>query len=354
MLPIRQTILALPHLGSTNKAVLTEVCQLAEAGGGWCRATNPYLAAALATTERTITRRLTALEARGLLLAVGDGKARRLAPTPALRTCYAAADEVARTAAVAALNLANLDTLGASNLDTLGTEPRQGVQVDEVQPTPNLDTLGAEPRHFGSANLDTLGRQPRHFGSRVIGDQQDQQVDQHHPLAASERAALQKKIGDLQAEVAHLKAQLARVKAPPVAGRPPAGYRDFEADWPPELRPPFEPPAFRAAWATYAAYSAEIGKPFGPISEQQALDTLGRYAAGDMQRALRILSHNITQRYRTLTNDDGTQSPRPAASGGQRSAGAGRVETLEPARYGRNRGPAQQPAPEAQQPAAAA
>jgi hypothetical protein len=45
---------------------------------------------------------------------------------------------------------------------------------------------------------------------------------------------------------------------------------------------------------------AELGKPFrGNIGEQEALDTLGRFAAGDMQRALRILSNNITQRYRT-------------------------------------------------------
>jgi len=350
MLPIRQTILALPQLGGTSKAVLIEVCQLAEAAGGWCRATNPYLATALGSTERTITRQLTTLEARGLLQAPGAGKARRLAPTPALRACYLAETEAARATALATLNLANLDTFDAANLDTNGAQPRQSGEVGEVQTASNLDTFGAEPRHNGSANLDTIGAQPRHNGSRVLGDQQDHQLDQQHPLGAGERWELQKKIGDLQAEVQHLRAQLAR-KAPPVAGRPPAGYRDFEGAWPDNLTPPFEPPAFRAAWATYAHYAAEIGKPFGPVSEQQALSELGRFAAGDMQRALRILAHNITQRYRTLTNDDGTQSARKPSGPSSGSPGTGRVSALPAASYGRNR-PA--PAPAADAPAGVA
>jgi hypothetical protein len=45
MLPIRQTLNALPGLKRTEKAVLIEVCQLAENSepAGWCTAKNDYL-----------------------------------------------------------------------------------------------------------------------------------------------------------------------------------------------------------------------------------------------------------------------------------------------------------------------
>lgn len=67
-----------------------------------------------------------------------------------------------------------------------------------------------------------------------------------------------------------------------------------------------------------------------------------------MQRALRILAHNITQRYRTLTNDDGTQTARKPSGTGAGSPNAGRVSTLPTTSYGRNR-PA--PAPATDKPA---
>jgi DNA-binding transcriptional ArsR family regulator len=107
MLPIRQTLNALPGLKRTEKAVLIEVCQLAENSepAGWCTAKNDYLVQALGGTERTMSRTLTALEGRGLLVSKGQGKARKLSPSPTLRACYAGADDAARRAAVATLNL---------------------------------------------------------------------------------------------------------------------------------------------------------------------------------------------------------------------------------------------------------
>jgi hypothetical protein len=213
MLPIRQTINALPGLNRTDKAVLIEVCQLAERGQqGWCTAQNEYLIEALASSLRTITRRLALLKERGLLLSQGEGKARKLAPSIGLRTCYAGADEAARQQAIA--NLANLATepsqpshFEPANLATLGVEPSQNGEVGEV-----------EPSHNGYPNLATLGVEPSHFGSRVYGDQFNQVITSTPPTP-EEWAGAQKKIADLERENASLKAELLKL-VPPVAAPP--------------------------------------------------------------------------------------------------------------------------------------
>lgn len=142
-----------------------------------------------------------------------------------------------------------------------------------------------------------------------------------------------------QAMAAHTEGGAARV-ATPIPAAPPPGlpewkrqgyYRDFEAAWPVQLKPYFGTPAFHAAWRKYAGYRIEIGKAFGgEIGEQQALDTLHTYAGGDPARALRILSHNITQQYRTLVNDDGSSIPKPSATG-QRGSSAQQRREVAPA-----------------------
>jgi DNA-binding MarR family transcriptional regulator len=315
MLPIRQHLLTLTCLKSTAKTVLVEVCELAENGKkGGCFVSNATLARDLGISLATATRTVASLVEAGLLTSYvvkAEANRRYLCPTPRLRACYVGGTEAQQLAAAATLTI--VKTESETELTIVKTDSDYSQNA-----------------------------------SRVLGDDQYDQVDDQHDqrLTPSERAVYEKKIGDLQAEILHLKARLAR-KAPPVADAPPAGYRDFEGDWPPNLTPPFAPPAFRTAWATYADYAAEIGKPFGPISEKQALTELGRFAAGDMQRALRILSHNITQRYRTLTNDDGTQSARKPSNSGPGTAGPGRVEALPAGSYCRNRGatsPAAEPA----------
>jgi hypothetical protein len=221
MLPIRQTLNALPTsaLNRTAKAVLIEVCRLAELDAqGWCTALNPYLVTCLGGTERTMTRALTLLEQRGLLVSKGQGKARRLAPTPTLRACYAGADEAARHAALVALNLdksgaqprqnepTNLDISG-TNLDKTAPEPRQSDEVEADQ-----------PRQKWSTNLDKSGAQPRQNGSRVIGDQLNQVITSSPPTP-EEWAEAQKKIADLEFQVAQLTAENLRL-VPPGAGPP--------------------------------------------------------------------------------------------------------------------------------------
>lgn len=97
--------------------------------------------------------------------------------------------------------------------------------------------------------------------------------------------------------------------SPPVA-RPPhspearrAGtYRNYdEAGWPEQLHPPFETPAFHAAWAKWGKYLAEAGKPHrGLISESEDMAKLGRLAAGDHTKALSIISESISSTWKAL------------------------------------------------------
>ncbi|MGI4862407.1 MAG: hypothetical protein ACRYFZ_00675 [Janthinobacterium lividum] len=213
MLPIRQTINALSCLNRTDKAVLIEVCQLAERGEqGWCTAKNDYLIEALASSLRTITRRLALLEERGLLLSQGEGKARKLSPSAGLRACYAGADETARQQAIS--NLANLATepsqpshFEPANLAKKSPEPSQSGEVGAI-----------EPSHNASSNLATLGAEHSHFGSRVYGDQFNQVITSSPPTP-SEWVEAQKKIADLEAENLQLKADLLKL-VPPVAATP--------------------------------------------------------------------------------------------------------------------------------------
>ncbi len=316
MLPIRQIINALPILRRTEKVVLIEVCQLAENSelAGWCTAKNDYLVQALGGTERTMSRTLTSLESRGLLLSKGQGKARKLAPTSKLRACYAGADEATRCAAVTTLNL-----------DKTGHQPRQNeigdLDKNGPEPSQNGDVEADQPRQNGSTNLDKTGHEPRQNGSRVIGDQHYQQVTS--TLSPDEREGFQKKIGDLQAEVAHLKAQLARVKAPPVADTPPRiGYRNFDSAWPEQLHPPFASEAFRQAWAKWATHRYEIGKPFqGNTGESADLENITRLANGEEGLALKAISDSISGGWRNLSIND--KQPAHASSSNQHRPAAG-------------------------------
>ena len=347
MLPIRQILNALPTsiLNRTPKAVLIEVCRLAELNPqGWCTAKNDYLIECLGGTERTMSRTLTLLEARGLLQSQGKGKARRMAPTAALRTCYAGADEAIRHAALMALNLDksgheprqnqpdNLD-ISAPNLDTnldkTGTEPSQndGVEADQ-------------PRQKWSPNLDKSGHEPRQNWSRVYGDQFNQVITSTPPTP-SEWAGAQKKIADLEAENLQLKAEILRL-VPPVAATPqkPAApprlttYRDYDGTWPEQFAPLFDSDPYRAAWAQWGKYLDELGKPHrGHNHEKTDQAELGRMAAGSEQRAIDIITQSISAGWKRLIDHKpdtgsagkprfGQPAPAPTRAGGSPSQAA--------------------------------
>ncbi|MGI4736462.1 MAG: Lin1244/Lin1753 domain-containing protein [Janthinobacterium lividum] len=96
---------------------------------------------------------------------------------------------------------------------------------------------------------------------------------------------------------------------PPVAAAPLAPdarragtYRDYDAlAWPEQLHPPFETPAFHAAWAKWGKYLAELGKPHrGHIHEDEDLSELRRMAGGDHGRALEIITTTIRAGWKRL------------------------------------------------------
>jgi DNA-binding MarR family transcriptional regulator len=193
MLPIRQHLLTLTCLKSTAKAVLIEVCELAENGGkGSCFASNPTLAESLGISLKTLTRKIEELEAAGLLTRLvvkAEANRRYLRPTPLLRACYAGGTEAQQLSHAAELTIV------------------RNAEDPEV-------TIVKSDRDYSQNCPVTIVKSDRDYsqnGSRVIGDDQYDQVDDQHdqPLRPSERAVFEKKIGDLQAQVNHLKAQLA-------------------------------------------------------------------------------------------------------------------------------------------------
>lgn len=94
------------------------------------------------------------------------------------------------------------------------------------------------------------------------------------------------------------------VAAPPhsPAARRAGTYREYDAPgWPEQLNPPFETPAFHAAWAKWGKYLAEIGKPHrGHISEDENLLELRQLADGSHELALTIISKSISNGWKSL------------------------------------------------------
>lgn len=197
----------MPGLSRTHKAVLNQVCGLAENGQRkQCDATNPYLATRLRpASERTISRTLADLHTRGLLLIEGQGKARRMWPVEALRACYLTAVEAEQEQAIRVLSALanldrNLDKTGPNldtNLDKMGAEPSQNGEVEPDQ-----------PRQNGYPNLDTFGHQPRQNGSRVYRDEQYEQLKVEVEALRSAAAADQKKIEQLEYDNRQLRASV--------------------------------------------------------------------------------------------------------------------------------------------------
>lgn len=178
-LPIRQRLSALTCLKAGPKAVLIEVCELAEHGSkAAVTASNAYLAQRLGSSERTVSRVLSDLERIGfIVVAERQGKARQMVPSPTVRAVYCEAQP------------------SQIHLDNLAKMAKFG----EVEPSQKW----SQPSQNGSSNLAKNGDQPSQNGSRVYGDDQDDQLDDQEEQALRDELALaQKKIADLLAELA--------------------------------------------------------------------------------------------------------------------------------------------------------
>jgi DNA-binding MarR family transcriptional regulator len=281
MLPIRQHLLMLTCLKSNAKMVLVEVCELAENGKkGGCFASNTTLARDLGISLATVTRTVASLVAAGLLtsdVVKAEANRRYLRPTARLRACYTGGSEAQQLAAIAELTIVKNDT-----------DYSQNEQVTIVK----------------------TGADYSQNASRVLGDDQYDQVDDQEALLTQEREAFQKKIGELENENARLRHLLAQSQASHTRGAA-GGYREFEAEWPAQLHPPFKTPAFREAWAKFAGYLAELGKPFrGHQHEDAALQKLRRLVGTDHTLALKALTDTMANGWHNL-NLDNSKAARP-------------------------------------------
>jgi Helix-turn-helix domain len=206
-LPIRQTLNLLP-ISRTHRAVLIEVCELAEQKHGACTASNGYLGQRLLASERTVSRVLCELVSAGLLCCEGEGRARRLVASDGLSACYSEGQ-----------NLDKLARLNLDNLDNLDKKPRQSSQNGEVGEVMNLDNLDKnadKPSQVAHTNLANRGSQPSQVASRVLGDDHDDQLTVTTSLtvvASTLPTTFAATAAPLEAEVERLKDLLSRADA---------------------------------------------------------------------------------------------------------------------------------------------
>ena len=270
LLPIRQRLSALPGrtLRAELKAVLIEVCELAENGGrGVCDATNRYLAdrVGLATPDDA-SRTVAKLVVRGWLdCDPGDqrGRRRTLVPTPACRRYYLS-DELA----------VELPAL----LKSAGP-PK---------------SAGSSPQKCGEAPPKSAGSSPQKCGG-LTTTSYEQETTSYEQEIARLRAALaaaEKKAADLMAELAALKAgPLQEVSPPPVAPPPPPAVPTLPK--PRRTRVPHGGATEKVAFGdsalanpdTFAAHLAEKG--YADADAAHYLRRIGEWAAGDEQPVMR-------------------------------------------------------------------
>lgn len=285
MHPIRQQLNQLTSLNRTHKAILIEVCELAENGNkGACTATNPYLATRLGASKRTVSRTVVDLDALGLLEALGMGKSRTLRPSSGLRSCYVGDKN---TCAI------NLD-----NLDKQLRQPRQNGEIGEVA---NLDKMGSQPRQNRYPNLDKIGSQPSQNGSRVYRDDQDDHkttIDEQAKELASLRAALAAAQSDLALMTAD-RDRLAEEVTTLKAQRPASHTRARAAA---ELVfPEWATDSFRADWQEWVAYRQTKRDKLKPASLQKMLDKLSAF---DEAYCKILFDKAISSGYTGLVFDD--------------------------------------------------
>lgn len=240
MSKIRQYIDPLP-INRTAKAVLIEVCELVEHGQrGCCDAQNAHFVTRLGGSERTMTRALAELEKLKLVVVEGQGKARRITPTPALRAYYTNPT----TAHRAALNLS-----GRADGPTItNRQPRQSGEVGAMS---NLDKSGHQPRQKWSANLDKNGNEPRQkwFSTPYSSKEHNKQITitTGQELPVRERVQLENRIAELERENARLQQLLAASQQ----DAPAMGAQFTQPATTSVPQPTAELPAFEQFWDLY-------------------------------------------------------------------------------------------------------
>jgi transposase len=284
-LPIRKRLSALTCIKAGPKAVLIEVCELHENGGRGCFVSNDALSKKLGVSVATVTRTVASLTAWGLLAArvvASEGNRRYLAPTAAVRVCYAAGAEAEQLAAVADL------TIVKSELTIVKTE------VDYSQ-NGEMTIVKNEADYSQNA-------------SRVIGEDQKKTIleaqlkNLREGLAEVEKELVeaQKKITELEAENEKLRTLggAAGAMTSQQGGRwsyDPAAISE-------SLVLPFETPEFRQVWVAYRTFREEDAQRqlTGGMQEQEMLRKLSNLAEGDEQKAIAIITQTIAKGWKDL------------------------------------------------------
>jgi DNA-binding MarR family transcriptional regulator len=188
-LPIRQRLSALTCLKPGAKAVLMEVCELHENGGRGCFISNGTLSKKLGVSLATVTRTIASLAAWGLLAAhvvPAEANRRYLVPAAAVRACYAGGTEAQQLAAVLELTIVKSESASVLTIVNPGTDYSQN----------------------GELTIVKNGADYSQNASRVIGDEQDDQLDEQDDQREA-LALASKKNKELAAALAEANASLA-------------------------------------------------------------------------------------------------------------------------------------------------
>lgn len=308
-LHIDYRILAQPGLSLTACALLAEVLDLYQVKGQ-VFANDAHFAARCRCGERTVRSTIAELEEGGYLERDVNAKRstkRMLVPTDKWQILPEVVAEFAMSA----------PEVPANSAGSRGKNCQESWQ--------NLPKVPAKIANINT-NLNTKGNTNSNTAAGAVSEGAEN-LDELALLAGSPDAAPHTEGGATDVATSKVK--------PPG----PRGWAYDPAAIAENLRLPFASAEFRAAWVKYRTYREEMGfrRLSGGLMEQQQLDSLAQLAAGSEAHALLLIEQAIGagwQKFYPLDKNYATARQ----SAPKRPAGNGRVETLPPTTYGRNRG----------------
>ena len=323
-LPIRQNLDTLGGLNRTERAVLTQVVELAENGTkGYCDAKNETLGKRLRADTRTVSRCIARLRRCGLLVVGGNTSRRQITASRLLRPCYASETKAACEAATLALG--------------------EALSRDKM----SLDKQGECLETNCALSIDKQGRAYKETRNEENLEEKDEKAKLRFALELAE-----KKIGELEAVVVQQAGLIAELKewageeipaaaglveqaqaphtraatdvgthntipaAPLPAAAAPGQLRAYDPTAiSPSLKLPFDTETFRTAWGQYRQYREEQKLPRlgGGMQEQEVLRELGNLAQGAEATAQKIILQTITRGWKALFKlDESRHDARPS------------------------------------------
>ncbi|WP_210522077.1 helix-turn-helix domain-containing protein [Hymenobacter terricola] len=302
--PIRQHVGRLAGLTRVQRDLLIAAISLAEHGDrGYCYASNDFLAAQVAASPRTVSRRLAELAALNLLEIDGRTHSRRIVASPALRPCYASDTKAACLAATVVLGQQLSSAKMARN-----TPPavRDNAGAIRAIPDPEFAPIRVEIQ-------DKPGRVHKEI-------HKEQKLEEK-----KETAALRMELAKAKKKIAALEQLLAQAPGPAPTAPSPAthtGGAPRPGPEPAAARPsgrgatarpdgvvPFSSALFLEGWDRYRRYRTEQRLPpfLGGQQEQAALQALALLANNDESIALQLIAQTIRKGWKDFYPLDSTR-----------------------------------------------